>query len=263
MKWEYILLEKKDNIATITLNRPERYNAFAGRMREEILEAVEDAGADPEVRVVVFTGAGKAFCAGGDVQEFVSGTTQAIDRSSPSERYTMHKAVLSITTIEKPFLAAVNGVAAGGGCNLALACDIIVASEKARFVQVFTRRGAFPDWGAIYFLPHLVGYAKAAELLFTGDPVDARGALAIGLVNHVVPPEELMNYTYELAGKIARNAPVPISLIKRGLRNFPRLALDQALDFEGFALEICKDTDDMAEGFKSFLEKREPVFKGK
>ena len=263
MNWEYVLLDKKDKIATITLNRPERYNAFAGRMREEILEAVEDASADPEVRVIVITGAGKAFCAGGDVNEFVSGTTQALSPTISNERPTMCKVVLAINSVEKPVIAAVNGVAVGGGCNLALSCDIIIASERARFGQVFVRRGAHPDWGGIYFLPRLVGYAKAAELIFTGDIIDAQEALKIGMVNRVVPHDELMKVTYEIADRIARNAPIPIAFAKRGLQNFYKMDLPLALDYETYVIEKVRQSEDFMEGFKAFLEKREPVFKGK
>ena len=263
MKWEHVLLDKKDKIATITLNRPEKYNFFAGRMREELLEAVQDASTDMEVHVIVITGAGKAFCSGGDVEEFVSGTTQATSKTTPTERYVFQKIVLTINSVEKPFIVAVNGVAVGGGCNLALSCDIRIASERARFGQVFIRRGAFPDWGGIHFLPRLVGYSKAAELLFAGDLIDAQEALRIGLVNHVVSQEELMPYTYELAKKIANNAPVPIALTKRGLQNFYKMDLSQALDYESYALEVCRNSEDFMEGFKAFLEKREPVFKGR
>lgn len=263
MKWEHILLDRADKVATITLNRPEKSNSFTGRMREDLLEAVLEAAGDPEVRAVVITGAGKAFCTGGDVDEFLSGTTRALSRSGPADRYTMHKIVAAIHHTEKPFIAAVNGVAAGGGCNLALACDIRILSDKARFVQVFSRRGAFPDWGGIYFLPRLVGYAKAAELLFTGDSVDAGEALRIGLANRVVGEEELMDAASRLAGRIAGNAPVPISLIKRGLLNSDQISLGQALDFESYALEICRGTEDFKEGFLSFIEKREAVFRGR
>jgi len=264
MQWEYVLLDKKDKIATITLNRPEKYNAFAGNMRNEILEAVQDAGTDPEIRVIVITGAGnKAFCTGGDVNEFVSGETKALADTVSSERHTMCKTVLAINSIEKPVIAAVNGVAAGGGCNLALSCDIRIASEKARFGQVFTRRGAFPDWGGIHFLPRLVGYAKAAELLFSGEIIDAREALEIGMVNKVVPHEELLSVTYKMAERMAKNAPIPIAFVKRGLQNFYKTDLPQALDYEAYVLDVCLKSDDFMEGFKSFLEKREPVFKGR
>jgi 2-(1,2-epoxy-1,2-dihydrophenyl)acetyl-CoA isomerase len=263
MSWEFILLEKKDGVATVTLNRPEKYNAFAGLMRQEIVEVIDDVAGDREVRVVVITGAGKAFCVGGDVNEFVSGTTQALAQEVSSERHAMCEAALTINTMEKPVIASVNGVAAGGGCNLALSCDIRIASEKARFGQVFVRRGVHPDWGGIYFLPRLVGYAKAAELIFSGEVVGAEEALRIGMVNKVVPHEELAQTTRDFAERIARNAPIPIAFAKRGLQNFSKWDLPQALDYESYVLEVCKQSEDFMEGFSSFLEKREPVFKGK
>jgi len=139
MNWEHILLEKKEQVALITLNRPEKMNAFGGRMRQEIVEVLNDVADDFQVRVVLITGAGKAFCVGGDVNEFVEGSVQAISKEVSNYRHPMGQAVLAINSREKPVIAAVNGVAAGGGCNLALACDIRIASEKARFGQVFTR----------------------------------------------------------------------------------------------------------------------------
>jgi 2-(1,2-epoxy-1,2-dihydrophenyl)acetyl-CoA isomerase len=175
----------------------------------------------------------------------------------------MSKIVHLINTVEKPVIASVNGVAAGGGCNLALACDIRIASERARFSEAFTKRGVHPDWGGIYFLPRLVGYAKAAELILTGDIIDANEALRIGMVNKVVPHEELNLATKELAKKIVKNAPIPISLAKRGLQNFYKMDLAQALDYEAYAIGICVNTEDRVEGFKSFLEKREPNFRGR
>lgn len=260
---EFILLEKEDNVATITLNRPEKLNAFSGNMREQILEALEVACSDIEVRFIVITGAGKAFCAGGDVDEFVEGSTKAIPQFATNERPTMSKIVHLINSVEEPVIASVNGVAAGGGCNLALACDIRIASEKAKFGEVFTRRGVHPDWGGIYFLPRLVGYAKSAELIFTGEVIDAQEALRIGLVNRVEPHDELRKATRELARRIAKNAPIPIALAKRGLQNFYRMDLAQALDYEAMVLGICWNSEDRKEGFKSFLEKREPNFIGR
>jgi 2-(1,2-epoxy-1,2-dihydrophenyl)acetyl-CoA isomerase len=259
------LLDKKDGVGTITLNRPEKYNAFGGNMRQEILQAVENACADADVRVIVITGAGKTFCTGGDVDEFVGGTSKALGETevASNERLTMCKVVKAINTVEKPVIAAVNGVAAGGGCNFALSCDIRIASEKARFGQVFTRRGAHPDWGGIYFLPRLVGYAKAAELIFSGEVVGAQEALRIGMVNKVVPHEELMQVTYDMAGRMAKNAPLPIAFAKRGLQNFYNMDLEQALDYEAYVLGVTMKSDDFMEGFKAFLEKREPVFKGR
>lgn len=263
MSWKHVLLEKKDGIGTVTLNRPEKYNAFGGLMRQDIFEAVTELSEDAEVRVVVITGAGKAFCTGGDVDEFVSGTSRALPSTLSSERPVMSRIVLALNTMEKPVIAAVNGIAAGGGCNLALACDIRIASDRARFAQVFTRRGAHPDWGGIYFLPRLVGYAKAAELIFAGDIIDAHEAFRIGLVNKVVPHEEFVEKTLEMAGRIARNAPIPIAFAKRGLQNFYKTDLPAALDYEAYALGATSKSEDFSEGFKSFLEKREPVFKGR
>lgn len=263
MNWEHILLDKTDHIATVTLNRPEKLNAFGGLMRQEIVEVLENVASDPEVRVVVITGAGKGFCVGGDVTEFASGSQQALSKQIPSERHAMSKAVLVINAMEKPVIASVNGVAAGGGCNLALACDIRIASEKARFGQVFTRRGVHPDWGGIYFLPRLVGYAKAAELIFTGEVIDAQEAYKIGLINRLVPHEELGSATLELAERIAKNAPIPIAFAKRGLQNFQKWDLAQAVDYESYTLEVTMKTEDVVEGFTAFLEKRDPDFKGK
>jgi len=263
MECENVLLDKQDNVALITLNRPEKLNAFGGRMRQEIAEVVQDVCNDPAVRVIVITGAGKAFCVGGDVNEFVSGKSMALGQAGPAERPAMSKIVLALNSVEKPVIAAVNGVAAGGGANLALACDIRIASEKARFGQVFTRRGLHPDWGGIYLLPRLVGYAKAAELIFSGEVIDAREALRIGMVNRVVPHEDLMAVTGELAGRMARNAPIPLAFAKRGLQSFFRWDLPTALDYEAHVLGITMKSEDAAEGFNAFLEKREPRFKGR
>lgn len=263
MTWEHVLLQKENHIAIITLNRPDKLNAFGGRMRQEIAEVVEDVCSDVDVRVIVITGAGKAFCVGGDVNEFVSGETKALIETAPAERPAMSKIVLALNEVEKPVIAAVNGVAAGGGVNLALCCDIRVASEKARFGQVFTRRGLHPDWGGIYLLPRLVGYAKACELIFSGEVVDAAEALEIGMVNKVVPHEQLIDAAMEMATRFAKNAPIPIAFAKRGLQNFQKWDLAQALDYEAYVLSITMNSEDVKEGFAAFLEKREPDFKGR
>lgn len=263
MSRESVLLDKKDHVATITLNRPDQMNAFSGMMRQEIAEVVDVVCKDAEVRVIVITGAGKAFCVGGDVKEFSSGSSKALEDTPPNERPAMSKIVLALNSVEKPVIAAVNGAAVGGGVNLALACDIRIASEKARFGQVFVRRGLHTDWGGIYLLPRLVGYAKAAELIFSGEIIDAREALKIGLANKVVPHGELLEATYELAGRIATNAPIPIAFAKRGLQNFYKWDLAAALDYEAYVLGITMRSEDAKEGFKAFLEKREPEFKGR
>ena len=263
MSEQHILLDETDHVATITLNRPERMNAFGGRMRQQLVEILEAAKVDAGIRVVVITGAGKAFCTGGDLREFADGTVQALPEEVTNERPPMCKAVLAIHRMEKPVIAAVNGVAAGGGCNLALACDIRIASETARFAQVFTRRGLHPDWGGIYFLPRLVGYAKAAELIMSGETVDAGEALRIGLVNRVVPAAELPSASRELADRIARNAPLPIAFAKRGLQKFGHWDLAQALDYEVAVLEMLRKSRDVGESIAAFLEKRDPRFEGR
>lgn len=262
MNFEHLIYEQKERVTWITLNRPERYNSFGGMMRQELVDALKNAANDELSRVVVITGAGKAFCTGGDVKEFVSGETKALSRTVSAKRHAMCEAVLTINQMEKPVMAAVNGAAAGGGCNLALACDIRIASEQASFGQVFTRRGVHPDWGGIYFLPRLVGYAKAAEMIFSGEVVDAEKALVYGMVNKVVPHEDLLSVTDEMATRIAENAPIPIALAKRGLQNFQKWDLAQALDYESYALEVCMKSGDFMEGFNAFLEKRKPVFSG-
>jgi 2-(1,2-epoxy-1,2-dihydrophenyl)acetyl-CoA isomerase len=263
MSEQQILLDETDHVATLTLNRPERMNAFGGQMRQELVECLEAVRTNADIRVVVITGAGKAFCTGGDLREFADGTVQALSKQATSERPPMCKAVLAIHEMEKPVIAAVNGVAAGGGCNLALACDIRIASETARFAQVFTRRGLHPDWGGIYFLPRLVGYAKAAELIMSGEIVDAAESLRLGLVNRIVPADELGTATQELAGRIARNAPLPIAFAKRGLQRFGHWDLAQALDYEVYVLEILRKSRDVSEGIAAFLEKRDPDFEGR
>ncbi len=263
MSRESVLLDKKNHIASITLNRPDQMNAFSGLMRQEIAEVVETICGDSDVRVIIITGAGKAFCVGGDVKEFASGRSKGLENTASNERPAMSKIVLALNRVEKPVVAAVNGAAVGGGVNLALACDVRIASEKARFGQVFVRRGLHTDWGGIYFLPRLVGYAKAAELIFSGEVIDAQEALKIGMVNKVVPHEQLLDATYELAAKMAKSAPIPVAFAKRGLQNFYKWDLAAALDYEAYVLGITTRSEDFKEGVKAFLEKREPEFNGK
>jgi enoyl-CoA hydratase/carnithine racemase len=263
MNWQFVVFHKEEGIGTVTLNRPESMNALGGGMRQEILAAVETGVADPEVKVIVITGAGKAFCAGGDVKEFVSGSTRGEANLSIDQRPTRDKVVLLIQQTGKPVIASVNGVAAGGGCNLALACDMRIASDRARFGETFVRRGVHPDWGGCWFLPRLVGYARAAELIFSGEVIDAQEALRIGLVNKVVPHEELPKATREFARKFMKSAPIPVALAKKALQDYSRIDLVQALDHERLAQSICWNSEDRQEGMKSFVEKRDPVFRGK
>ena len=264
MKYACLLYELKDRIATLTLNRPERLNALGGTLREDLHAAVTHAASDPNVGVLVITGAGRGFCSGGDVKS-MSERDQAGQASSTDERLAplRDRCILAMRDCPKPIIAAINGAAAGAGMNLALACDMRIASTAAKFSQAFVKRGLAPDWGGSYFLPRVVGVAKACELIFTGESLDAAEALRLGIVNAVVAPEELMNAAYNLARKIASAPPVAIALSKRAIHHNQEVDLRSALEFETFAQGVCKDTEDHKEGVKAFIEKRAPVFRGR
>jgi 2-(1,2-epoxy-1,2-dihydrophenyl)acetyl-CoA isomerase len=264
MSYESLIYESKDHVATLTLNRPERLNALGGTLREDLFDGLTRAIDDADVRAIVITGAGKGFCAGGDVKAMQdaneAGRTRPLtERVAPSRDRT----VLLMRDSPKPIIAAVNGAAAGAGMNLALACDIRLASSTAKFSQAFVRRGLHPDWGGTYFLPRVVGMAKACEMIFTGQIVDADEALRLGIVTAVHPPERLLAATYELAAKIAQGPPIAIRLARRALYHNLEADLRSALEFETFAQNICTDTDDSREGIRAFVEKREPKFSGR
>ena len=262
--YECLLYEVKDAIATLTLNRPERLNALGGTLRDDLYAAVLRASQDADVRVIVVTGAGKGFCAGGDVKamnEVKEGRAERplIDKVAPLR----DRVLLAMRDAPQPVIAAVNGAAAGAGMNLALGCDIRLASTAAKFTQAFVKRGLHPDWGGTYFLPRLVGMAKACELIFTGDIIDAGEALRLGLVSAVYAPEELLPATHELARKIAAGPPIAIRLAKRALYHSQDVDLRAALEFETFAQNIASETEDAREGIRAFVEKRPAAFKGR
>ena len=264
MTYKCLLYEVKDGVATLTLNRPERLNALGDTLREDLHDAVTAAAADPDVRVIIITGAGKGFCAGGDVKAMNEGKERGaarplMERVAPGRDRT----VLALRDAPKPVIAAVNGAAAGAGMNLALACDIRIASTAAKFAQAFVKRGLHPDWGGTYFLPRVVGTAKACELIFTGDVIDAEQALRLGIVSAVHPPETLMAAAHTLARKIADGPPIAIRLAKRAIYHSLECDLRQALEFETYAQNICFETDDAREGISAFVEKRPPAFRGR
>ncbi len=264
MSFECLLYETKDHIATLTLNRPERLNALGGTLREDLTAGLTRAIDDPEVRVIVITGAGKGFCAGGDVKAMQDANEAGrgrplMERVAPSRDRT----VLLMRDSPKPLIAAVNGAAAGAGMNLALACDIRIASTAARFSQAFVRRGLHPDWGGTYFLPRVVGMGKACEMIFTGQIIDADEARHLGIVSAVHAPERLLPATYELAAKIAQGPPIAIRLARRALYRNQEENLRSSLEFETFAQNICSETEDAREGIRAFVEKREPTLSGR
>lgn len=260
MTYECLIYDVKDRVATLTLNRPERLNALSDTLRDDFYDALMKSAANPDVGVLVVTGAGRGFCSGGDVKTMGSRPVAApLDKFSPKR----DRIILAMQDCPKPIIAAVNGAAAGAGMNLAFACDMRLASSTAKFSQAFVKRGLHPDWGGTYFLPRIVGMAKACELIFTGDSIDAAEALRLGIVNAVYAPEALMDETYKLAAKIASGPAVAIQLAKRSLYHNQNVDLRAALEFETFAQNITRETEDSKEGAKSFVEKRPPVFKGK
>jgi 2-ketocyclohexanecarboxyl-CoA hydrolase len=253
--------EVDEGLAWITIDRPDRLNAFRARTVDELIACFKRAWADASVGVVALTGAGeRAFCTGGDQKQRARSGDYGPSESGLFEIEALHRV---IRDIPKPVVAAVNGAAAGAGMNLALGCDIRIASTAAKFSQAFVKRGLHPDWGGTYFLPRLVGMARACELTFTGDVIDAAEALRIGLVSQVVPPEELMPAVHVLARKIAAGPPVAIRLAKRALYRNAESGLREALEFETFAQNACFETEDAREGIRAFVEKRAPVFRGR
>jgi enoyl-CoA hydratase/carnithine racemase len=265
MTYECLLYDVKDRIATLTLNRPERLNALGGTLRDDLLDAVQKAGADDNVRVIVITGAGRGFCSGGDVKAMSEREKSGGAGSEIREKFLpiRDRIVLALRECPKPIIAAVNGAAAGAGMSMAMACDIRLAAHTAKFSQAFVKRGLHPDWGGSWFLPRIVGTAKACELIFTGDAIDARTALDIGFLNAVVAPEALMEETYKLAKKIADGPPIAIQLAKRAIYHNEDVDLKAGLEFESFAQNITKETEDYREGVKAFVEKRAPRFSGR
>ncbi len=259
MSYQFLKYNVTGGIATITLNRPDVYNALNDEITFELQDAFKTCAKDEQVRVVVFTGEGKAFCSGQDLKASAGQKRSFLD--SLHKRY--NPIVRAMRNMPKPILCRLNGVAAGAGCSLALACDLIIASEEATLIEVFVNIGLVPDSGSAYFLPRLVGSAKAFELCAMGTKVKAAEALALGLVTKVVPPDQL---DAAVAGYTDYFAVAPtraIGIIKKMLNKSATATLDEMLDYEAYCQETAGATHDHQEGVKAFLEKRKPVFLGK
>lgn len=257
--YETLLLERRERVAIVTINRPEKRNALNIKTREEGAALLEELRNDDSVGVVVFTGAGdKAFIAGADIGEF-AGRTAMMQRDVMTAR----SLFTAFDTFPKPVIAMINGYCLGGGCELALACDIRIASETASFGQPEINLGIIPGGGGTQRLTRLVGEGKAMELILSGDIIDAKAAYEIGLVNHVFPADQLEAKTMEIANRIASKSPIALSLAKEAVKLASRSNLDEGLRREVDLFALCFSTADKDEGVSAFLEKRKPVWKGR
>ncbi|HEX8252145.1 MAG TPA: enoyl-CoA hydratase-related protein [Thermoanaerobaculia bacterium] len=251
----YIETSVAERVATITLNRPEKLNAFTGTMREDLLDALRACERNEEVRVVVITGAGRAFCAGGDV-EFMASLQEKNDLDSFRKLLDAGRdIVLQIASMPKPVIAAVNGVAAGAGCNLALSCDLRIAADSAKFSESFVKIGLHPDWGGTWLLPRLVGRSRAFELLASGRMVEAAEALAIGMTDRVVPSADLGAETAKLAQSLAASSPLAVAGIKRALGQHERNDLRAQLELEAEHQVGCFESEEARQKIAAFARK--------
>ena len=266
MDYETMRYDVDGGICTITMNRPERSNAMNAQWFRDFGAALERANLDPEARVVILTGAGEAFCAGGDMKEPVPDLLMEGERQMKRSPMAggLPMFTMQIRALEKPSIAAVNGAAAGGGFALALACDIVIASDRAKFALGFIDRGLIPDSGTTYLLPRVVGINRACELIFTGEILGPDQARDDGIVNHVVPHDTLMASARELASRIAAKAPVALKLSKRALyRGEATGDFAGQVDYELFLMHHCAQTADFLEGKAAFVDKRSAEFQGR
>jgi 2-(1,2-epoxy-1,2-dihydrophenyl)acetyl-CoA isomerase len=252
----------ENQVASVTLNRPEARNAINDAMREELLAVLTDARTNPNVRALVLTGSGKGFCTGADLSRRGDGPT-GVGAGREMMRTRSHRLIRALWELEKPVIAAVNGVAAGLGSHLAFACDLTIAAEDARFIEVFVRRGIAVDGAGAYLLPRLIGLAKAKELVFFGEDLSAAEALRIGLINRVVPADQLLAAAREWAERLAQGPTFAIGLSKRLLNRSLDSDLETSLEEEALAQSLVVQSEDTAEGMRAFMEKRAPAFKGR
>ena len=260
MDFKFIKYELSNGIATITLNRPQVYNALNDAITYELQDAFKQVARDAEARVVVLTGEGKAFCSGQDLKA-VSGSEKRSFLQSLHKRY--NPLIMLMQTLPKPIICRLNGVAAGAGCSIALACDLIIAAEEATLIEVFINIGLVPDSGSSYFLPRIVGRAKAFEMCTMGSRIKGKEAEALGLVNKAVPADQLDAVVGEYASYYAGAPTKAIGLIKKMLNRSTSSSLEEMLDYEAYCQEIAGSSADFKEGVAAFLEKRKPAFLGK
>ncbi|MBN1374944.1 MAG: enoyl-CoA hydratase/isomerase family protein [Dehalococcoidia bacterium] len=268
MSYKNIVVEVEDGIAVLTLNRPDKLNALNPAILHEMTKALKDMNEDEAVKALIMTGNGKAFCSGADLSAPPYGTDKNQEGIGRAERTTpfvsFGYAIQQIDRFTKPVIAAVNGIAAGGGLAYALAADIRIASEQASFSAIFVKRGLVPDCGVSYYLPRLVGVSRALEMMWTGNKVDAREAERIRIVNHVVPHDELMKSAREFAKQLTTGPSLSIEMSKR--MAYASLKADSVMTqmaMEDFMQQVCRESEDAQEGIMSFLEKRPAKFKGK
>ncbi len=263
-----LLVEKKDHVGIITLNRPDRLNAISGRMLDSFSKALVEMNRDEDVRVIVITGAGRGFCAGLDLQAQLSGNAFAEGEEgggigAATATIDLRNAPPTVLhSVDKPTICALNGGAAGYGMDLALGCDIRIASDTAKMSAAFTKRGVIPESGGTWLLPRIVGWSLAAEIMFTGRKLSAQQCLEYGIVNRVVPSDQLMEVVWELAKEIAANAPLAVQATKRMMRMAQVESFDANVHHVFLQLLPLFHTKDFVEGYTSFLEKREPNFRG-
>jgi enoyl-CoA hydratase/carnithine racemase len=262
VNFDTILFEVKDGIAAVTLNQPEKRNAMTVQMGEEFLHAVGSLRGRDDVRVMVLTGSGRAFCAGGSLDMIQAKSAGSRD-DNKATMISFYRRFLAVLDLPFPTIASINGYAIGAGLCFALACDIRLASEEARMGMNFVRLGLHPGMGATYLLPRLIGTARACEMFFTGELVDGREAERLGLVNRAYPGADLAEETARMAKRIAGNAPAAVRGVKRGVHQGVSATLEEVFDYESTEQSKCFETSDFAEGVSAMIEKREPRFTGR
>jgi len=255
MAYENIIFEKEENIAVMTFNRPDAMNALNNQTRAEFREAIAAVAADDQIKVLILTGSGKAFVAGSDIKEF--------NQTSAYDAHNIQRLGGLVENLHKPVIAAVNGFCLGGGNEIAMGCDIIIASEKAKFGQTEVNIGIIPGGGATQRLPRLIGVCRAKELIFTGDIIGAEEAFRLGLVNRVVPVDQLMPTAKEMAKKIAAKSAAALKLAKTAINRGMQTNLESGLNYEYELYSLALTLEDKAEGVRAFLEKRAPKFIGR